>query len=159
MWIMMNGMCLRIRKLMPFQGEDYHVLRHPGRCPGLRATLALSGRHGIVPNIFHNVIPNIFHNVVPNIFHNVVPNIFHNVVPNIFHNVVPNIFHKIVPNTTPKIIPNIFHKKVPITIHKIIPNTIPNKLRCDYPNIADGRWDIYGIEVSSNKTGYWKTNK
>ena len=116
---MTNGMCLRIRGLLPFQGEDYHVLRHPGRCPGLRAALALSGRHSIVPNIFH----------------------------------------KIVPNTTPKIIPNIFHKKVPITFHKIIPNTIPNKLRCDYPNIADGRWDIYGVEVSSNKTGYWKTNK
>ena len=132
---MTNGMCLRIRELMPFQGEDYHVLRHPGRCPGLRAALALSGRHGIVPIIFHNV------------------------VPNIFHKIVPNIFYKIVPNTTPKIIPNIFHKKVPITIHKIIPNTIPNKLRCDYPNIADGRWDIYGVEVSNNKTGYWKTNK
>ena len=143
MWIMMNGMCLRIRELMPFQGEDYHVLRHPGRCPGLRAALALSGRHGIVPNIFHKIVPNIFHNVIPNIFHNVIPNIFHNIVP----------------NTTPKIIPNIFHKKVPITIHKIIPNTIPNKLRCDFPNIADGRWDIYGVEVSSKKTGYWKTNK
>ena len=135
MWIMTNGMCLQIRGLLPFQGEDNHVLRHPGRCPGLRAALALSGRHGIVPIIFHNIIPNIFHNIIPNIFHNIIP------------------------NTTPKIIPNIFHKKVPITFHKIIPNTIPNKLRCDYPNIADGRWDIYGVEVSSNKTGYWKTNK
>ena len=151
MWIMTNGMCLRIRGLMPFQGEDNHVLRHPGRCPGLRAALALSGRHGIVPIIFHNVVPSIFYKIVPNIFHNIIPNIFHKIVPNIFHNIVPN--------TTPKIIPNIFHKKVPITIPKIIPNTIPNKLRCDYLNIADGRWDIYGIEVSSNIIGYWKTNK
>ena len=45
MWIMTKGMCLRIRgELLPFQGEDYRVFRNPGRCPGLRAIPALSGR-------------------------------------------------------------------------------------------------------------------